>query len=250
MAGGFVMTGVDRKPASRAFTLLELMMVISILGVVMGMTVIALNSAGAETSMSTMAGAMQETTNQFAQRLVSELRNASRASIAFESNGVETADHGDCIKFRVPVDEDTDGSVDLDAGGKAIFGATLCRTHTADADIVYRFRTNQVGGADEILDEAALGIDVNGDGDELDSFKRGQFTRTAPDSSGGVPKPRATSDRWFLYGDEDGNGIEEPVFELAADGTIMIRLLAADVMVRLKTPVLALVTTSVRPYNP
>jgi prepilin-type N-terminal cleavage/methylation domain-containing protein len=249
MAGGFVMTGIDRKPASRAFTLIEIMIVLSILGIVMGMTVVTLNSAGVETSMSTMDGALQNTTNGFAQRFVSEFRNASRATVGFESNGVATADHGDCIKFRVPVDEDLDGAIDLDAGSNAVFGATLGRTHTAGVDIVYRFRTNQVGGVDDILDEAALGVDVNGDGDELDSFKRGLFTRTAPGSTG-ASVPRAISDRWFLYGDEDGDGIEEPFFEQAADGTITIRLLAGEVMERLKTPIQVLVTTSVRPFNP
>lgn len=242
------MTGVDRKLASRAFTMIELMMVVSILGIVMGMTMITLNSAGNETAMSTMDGAIQETTNQFAQRLVTELRNAKLGAPA-DADGVRVSVDGSEIRFRVPVDEDSDGSVDLDAGGNAIFGATLGRVHTADVDIVYRFRANQVDGGDEVLDEAALGADLNGDGDELDSFKRGLFTRTAPDNSG-FELPRAASDRWFLYGDEDGDGIEEPVFERAADGTITIRLLAGEFMVRLKTPIRALVTTSVRPFNP
>ena len=242
------MTRMNRAPNSRAFTLLEMMIVVAIMSVVMGMTVIALNTASVETSMNMMEGALQETSNQFAQRLVMELRNASRATVKYESNGAGTADHGDCIKFQVPVDVDSDGSIDLNAGN-AVFGATLGRAHTAGVDIVYEFRANQVDGADEVIDEVALGVDVNGDGDELDSFKRGLFTRTAPDSNN-VSFARLTSDRWFLYGDEDGDAVEEPVFEQAADGTITIRLLAGTVMERQETPIRALVTTTVRPFNP
>jgi type II secretory pathway pseudopilin PulG len=221
--------------------MIEVMVVVAILGIVMGMTVIALNSASAETSMSTTEGALQNSTNQFMERLLTDLRSASRASITIDSDGAG-------ISFRVPVDATgpagvPDGLTDLDASGSPVFGATLGKAHTAGEPIVFRFLPNE---GDE-LDEAELGIDVNGDLDETDSFQRGRFTRAAPDANG-VTAARATSDRWFLYGDENGDGIVEPIFTKAA-GTITIRLMAADVMERQETPVRSLVTTRVTLVN-
>ena len=237
------MTGTDRATTRRAFTMVEMMVVVAILGIVLGMTVIALNSASAETTMSTTEGALQNSTNQFVERLLTDLRGASRASVTVDSDGAG-------ISFRVPVDTDSDGSVDLDANGDPVYGATFGRTHTAGVDIVYQFLPNQVGGSDEELDEGALGIDVNGDGDEADSFQRGRFTRAAPDGTG-TTTARATSDRWFLLEVVDDPALPppEPMFERTG-AAITIRLMAADVMERTETAIRSQVTTSVRPYNP
>ncbi|MHC5055695.1 MAG: prepilin-type N-terminal cleavage/methylation domain-containing protein [Planctomycetota bacterium] len=246
------MNGTKLTVRRRAFTMIEVMVVVAILGIVMGMTVIALNSASAETSMSTTEGALQNSTNQFMERLLADLRSASRASIAIDSDGAG-------ISFQVPVDATgpygvPDGLTDFHPDGKPVYGATFGRRGTPDLNpddgvwdpvIAYRFRQNE----GDVLDEPALGIDVNGDLDETDSFRRGRITRAAPDSNG-VTAARATSDRWFLYGDEDGDGVVEPIFRREADGRIRIRLLAADVMERQETPIRSLVTTWVEPYNP
>ncbi len=243
------MTGTDQARAVRAFTLIEMMVVVAILGIVMGMVTVALNSASDETSLNTGEAAMQTTTNVFAQRLVAELRNARHDSDPAQINRrVRINADGSQISFQVPIDEDGDNLADIDANGNPVFGATLSGVHTPGADIVYEFRANQVGGGDEKLSESQLGVDLNGDGDEMDEYRRGLFTRTAADGSGNE-LPRACSDRWFLFGDE-GLGYETPIFQWTADGTtIKIRLLAAEAMERLDTPVRSLVVTSVRPFN-
>jgi len=237
------MTRIDRAPAGRAFTMLEVMVVVSIMGIVMGFTVIALNSASTETSISTTEGAIQNTTNQFATRLATELRNASRSA----GGGVRIDATGSEIRFRVPVDVNQDGMADLDAGGNAVFGGTLGKNQVAGVDIVYNFRPNQVGGGDETMSEAALGFDISGDNLETGTFKRGFLTRQMED---GVELPRKASDLWLLFGDEDGDGIEEPLFVQEADGSITIRLWAADILERQQTSVRAFVETRVWPFNP
>jgi prepilin-type N-terminal cleavage/methylation domain-containing protein len=237
------MTAVNRGSARRAFTMLEVMIVVAILGIVMGMTVIALNSASAETTMSTTEGALQNSTNQFVVRLVTELRGASRATVTVDTDGAG-------ISFRVPVDWDDDGDV-VDDDGDPEYGATLGKVHTAGVDIVYRFLPND----GDVLNEAELGVDIDGDppgdaGRGTETFFRGRFTRAAPDDDG-VTSARATSDRWFLLEKlEVGEVPEDVIFEQETDGTITIRLMAADVMERQETPVRSQVTTSVRPYNP
>jgi len=237
------MTRIDRTRTGRAFTMLEVMIVVSIMGVIMGFTVIALNSASTETAINTTEGAIQNTTNQFVTRLATEMRNASRSA----GGGVRINATGSEIRFRVPVDVNQDGVADLDAGGNAVFGGTLGRNHVAGVDIVYSFRPNQVGGADETMSEGALGFDISGDNATIGTFKRGFLTRQMED---GVELPRKESDLWLLFGDEDGDGVEEPLFVQEADGSITIRLWAADILERQQTSVRAFVQTRVWPFNP
>lgn len=237
------MTRIDLTRTGRAFTMLEVMIVVSIMGVIMGFTVIALNSAGTETSIDTTEGAIQNTTNQFVTRLSTELQNASRSA----GGGVRINATGSEIRFRVPVDVDQDGSADLDGSGNAVFGGTLGRNHVANKDIVYNFRPNQVGGGDETMSEGSLGFDISGDNATTGTFKRGFLTRQMDD---GVELPRKASDRWLLFGDEDGDGVEEPLFVQEADGSITIRFRAADILERQRTSVRAFVQTRVWPHNP
>ena len=239
------MSRVDRVFASRAFTLLEMMIVVAILGIVMGMVTTALNSASVETATSTTEGALQNTTNQFLLRFMSELRNASKTGKTANS-GVRIDITGSEIRFQVPVDVDVDGVVDLDTDGNAVFGATLGRNHVAGFDIVYNFLPEQVGGVDVVLDESTLGVDVNGDGDEADSFKRGYFTRVMND---GVELQRKTSDRWFLFGDGNNDTVDDPIFTSLGGDAVQIDVLAAIVMERQKVAIRSRVTTSVVMFN-
>lgn len=244
------MCAMDRVSVDRGFTLVEVMITMVILGAAMSVAIVALNTATVETSLGTADAVLQNAANMFAERLATELRSASRSRISFETNGAPTVDYGDCIRFQVPVDPDGDGSVINPTTGSPEYGATLGGLHTAGSDIVYRFAANQVGGADEVLNEATLGVDLNGDGDQIDAFTRGHFTRTAPDA-GGADRTRAISDRWLIFGDGDNDGIEEPIFQRLANGTIRIDLWAVQVVPvgGTRIPVRSRVTTSVLPYN-
>jgi prepilin-type N-terminal cleavage/methylation domain-containing protein len=232
----------------RGFTLVEVMITMVILGAAMAVALAAVNTASVETSLGTADAVVQDAANALAETLVAELRGASRTSVTYESDGTPTADYGDCIRFRVPVDPDGDGSVINADTGQPEYGATLGMLHTADSDIVYRFVANQVGGVDEMLTESTLAADVNNDGDRFDVFARGHFTRTAPDA-GGVNQTRGTGGRWFVVGDGDNDGVEEPIFQQQADGTIVINLLAVQLVGRNRIPARARVTTSVHPLN-
>jgi len=245
------MTRTGPTPESRAFSLLEVMIVISILGIVMAFTTIALNSAGTETSISTSEGALQMNANDFAMRLGRELRSASRTAgggVRVESQSIGTSGFGtnSIIRFRVPVDVDQDGSIDLDADGKAVFGATSGRTHVANVDIVYRFAANE---ANDSYVEASLGFDISGDNQTRGTFERGHFQRKMDD---GADPWHRVSDRWFLIGDEDGDGIEgdgECPFEKDGE-TILIYLKAAEILERQEVSVRASVETRALPLNP
>ena len=238
----------DRTSTRKGFTLVEVMITTVILGTAMAVALAAVNTASVETSIGTADAVVQDAVNTLAETLVMELRSASGGSASFESDGTPTADYGDCIRFQVPVDPDGDGSVIHADTGQPEYGATLGMLHTAGVDIVYRFAANQVSGGDEVLTEAALGVDINNDGDRIDVFTRGQFTRTAPDADG-IDQARATGGRWFLFGDGDNDGVEEPVFQQQADGTITIDLLAVQLVGRNKIPVRARVTAAVAPHN-
>ncbi len=242
---------MDRVPMNRGFTLVEVMITMGILGAAMGVAVMALNTATVETALGTADVVVQNQTNRFAEELATELRSASRSSISYEMQGASTADYGDCIKFQVPVDPDGDGSVIDPATGSPEYGATLGMLHTAGSDIVYRFVANQVDGADEVLDEAVLGVDINNDGDQVDVFTRGCFTRTTLDSAG-ADRTRKISGRWFISGDGDNDGIVDSIFQQPPEGgTIVIDLWAVQ-LVRSgqnRIPARAHVTTSVVPQN-
>lgn len=239
---------MDRAPKDRGFTLVEVMTTMVILGAAMMVAMAALNTATIETSMGTAEAVVQDGTNMFARKLALELRNASRSRIKYEMDAAPTIDYGDCIRFQVPVDSDGDGSVIDPATGRPEYGATLGMLHTAGSDIVYRFAANQVAGDDEVLNEANLGVDLNNDGDWTDVFTRGHFTRTAP-GAGGVDQIRKASDRWFISGDHDGDGVVDPIFQQQADGTITIDLWAVQMVGRNKIPARAHVTATVFPYN-
>ncbi len=241
---------MDRVPMNRGFTLVEVMITMGILGAAMGVAVMALNTATVETALGTADVVVQTQTNRFAEELTTELRSASRSSISYETNGVSTTGYGDCIKFQVPVDLDGDGSVFDATTGSPEYGATLGYRHRA-GDIVYRFVANQVDGDDEVLNETALGVDINNDSDQADVFTRGRFTRMTLDAVGAA-QTRNISGRWFISGDLDNNDMgPDPIFERQTDGTITVNLWAVQLVRsgQSRIPARAHVTTSVLPQN-
>ena len=64
---------------------------------------------------------VEEAAARFLARVGLELRDASAASLSFETNGARTDRGGNGVRFRVPIDPDGDG-VPLD-GGRMLFGS-------------------------------------------------------------------------------------------------------------------------------
>lgn len=227
----------DQGFTTQGFTLIEVMMTTAIMAVAMGGALLLVDTASKETAIGTAEAVVQNAVNTFAEKLTLELRNARRSSVTYPD--------GTSIRFQVPVDPDGDGSVFNTTTQVFEYGATLGMLHTAGGYIEYRFQANQVGGVDDELNEADVGVDINIDGDQTDVFKRGFFTRAAPDT-GGTSLARGISDRSFIVGDWDGDGIDDPVFQPGpSTGTVSINLRAVHLVGRERTPVRAQVSTAV-----
>jgi hypothetical protein len=86
--------------------------------------------------------------------------------------------------------------------------------------------------ADCVLDEARLGIDLNGDGDQRDQFEQGHLERLLPD--GAIEQLTGS---WILqpagdHGDDiDGDGKVDPIFSVDVTGSATIARLSLYVAV-------------------
>ncbi len=113
---------------------------------------------------------------------------------------------GASLAYQFPVDPDGDGSF-FDATGAVQWGMEVGGADVAGARATVAFVTDQV------LDEAALGADVNGDGDQVDRFDRGHLVRSLPDGSS-----VSLTGAWILQptgahgGDVTGDLVPDPIF--------------------------------------
>jgi len=136
-------------------------------------------------------------------RVVGELEFADLAAPAPDATAIACA---------LPIDPDGDGSV-LDAAGAVQWGANVGGVPTPGVQVVVRWTF------DRVLSEAALALDVNGDGDTLDSFDLGRLERVEAD--GGVAR---LTGNWVAQptgargGDIDGDGVADPLFSIDASG--------------------------------
>jgi hypothetical protein len=119
---------------------------------------------------------------------------------------------GDTLAYQLPVDPDGDGSF-LDASGAIQWGILDNGVPIAGGKATLRFV------ADDVLDEEALSVDLNGDGDKKDRFDHGHLERVLPDGS----IERLTG-AWILQpngnhgADLDNDGLADPIFSLDTSG--------------------------------
>jgi prepilin-type N-terminal cleavage/methylation domain-containing protein len=231
----------------RGVTLIEVVVVTAILVIVTMAVLVAMNSATLETQVGTAKSLMENQVNKLGESLVSDLNAASRASVRYYHSGGQ-ATYGNKLEIQVPVDWDADGDA-MDANGLPEYGSVLGSYQRLNGRIAYEFVTA------ETLSEAALDADLNGDGDKLDSVKRGHFTRSAPNSAGATVTARVT-DRYFVWGDFDGDGLDDSIFqEVKADtatttpARVQVDLRALDVVGRQRVVVGARALFSVMPQN-
>lgn len=117
------------------------------------------------------------------------------------------------IAYALPIDPDGDGSV-LDAAGSVQWGANVGGVPTTGVQAAVRWTFERV------LSEAALALDVNADGDLLDSFDLGRIERVEAD--GGVAR---LTGNWVAQptgargGDVNGDGVADPLFSIDASGS-------------------------------
>jgi len=252
-----MMRSTGPGPSERGFTLIEMMTAVAIFSIITLALMSSINVATDGTELGTSYAVVQNAANSFAEDLMSELYGASRGSVTYYEAGTEQT-YGSKIQFQVAVEADPDGEGPLgpsvlDASGQLNLGSTLgSYERLDDPDGVRAFITYEFVARDSLV-EGALGVDINGDNDKDDTFQRGYFRRSAPDSSGTLVT-RKVSDVWFVMGDWDDDTVQDHIFfeQKASEGAparVGIDLRTVQLVGRHKTVIAAHVATSVMPQN-
>ena len=234
----------------RGFTLLEMVIAVTILaGILVGVAVM-LHSTGKIATLEAARNEIERVNQKALDQMALELRDAAAriTTVAFD---------GTSVQFQIPVPpydtplnlpfdpSDPDEPANkptVDATGATRFGflevtGKLQRT-PRDGTITYQFVPDTRAGLPEVVSEAALRMNLNADGDSIDQFVVGRIVRitqvtgqaavTDPGSMGiwiAQPFPIAN-----LGGDVSGDGQPDPIFQLdAANSRIIVNLWAVHV---------------------
>ena len=213
-----------RKTTPRpGFTLLEAMVAVAILSGILLTALLAIHSGTDMTNIESARNNMERSNQEALDKLALELRDAA-------PRVVTVAGDGSAIQFQIPVDLNANGTV-LDGNANIEFGFTDRNGAPQSGTITYRFVQNTVGGQPEILDEAALGMGLNRDGDSSDRFVRGRLVRVTRVTGWPEVQDPLPIGLWIvqpagnLGGDVDGDGVADPIFQLdAAGGRVLVNL--------------------------
>lgn len=135
--------------------------------------------------------------------------------------------NGTTLAWQTAVDPDGDGSL-LGADGLPQWGGRVGGVATAGVRTTVRWVMERT------VDEAALGSDINADGDQLDAFDLGRIERVEPD---GTTAPLLGA--WVVQrngawgGDLDGDGTADPLFTV--DDTGALRRVRLDLVLAVPT---------------
>jgi prepilin-type N-terminal cleavage/methylation domain-containing protein len=187
------------------FTLLEMVVAVAILSLVLLMAFGTMKRTTEVSSMESLRNQMERSGAESLEAMVEELNASSVLAIASD---------GSLLTFQVPVDLDGNGTV-LDADGNCEFGLDDLGV-VSNGSATLMFVQNQVGGNPEVLSEAALGRDLNGDGDRVDIYDRGRIVRnsTASALNRTLTGVRVIQPSGNWGGDIDGDGQADPVFRM------------------------------------
>lgn len=139
-------------------------------------------------------------------------RDLGRAQI------VAIAPDGSQLSYRLPVVDDDSGAF-LDAAGDVLWGINDGDgAHLGEFGVI-SFTT------DRIRYETVEGIDINGDGDQSDSFEEGFLRRVSSTGAPmGCPSLRVLLVNGDYSGDVDGDGTGDPLFSMVGDTVVEIRV--------------------------
>lgn len=137
---------------------------------------------------------------------------------------------GSGFAFRVPVDP-AGGQDYFDASGEIQWGAVVDGAGTPDGRACFRFTPVAK------IEESARGADLNGDGDEDDTFDLGQISKRVWDSNAGgasgfevaLCPPMVLQEVCRWGADLDADGLDDPIFLWEpASSRLRIRLFLLD----------------------
>jgi type II secretory pathway pseudopilin PulG len=233
--------------ASRAgFSLLEVVVAVGVLALMMIGVAMVFKDTGFVASSEAKSNDVARTSQGALDQMTKELRESAIRVITVSADGSS-------IQFQIPVDIDGNGTI-LDGSGAVEYGF-LDRGVPTKGTITYRFVENIVGGRPDVLREADLRLDLNGDGDRLDSFDRGCIVRITHANGGPEVRGPALTGQCVVVahadwgGDIDGDGVADPIFKLdGATGRVQINvwtMLADD----RKNPQMLRSSSSVCPRN-
>lgn len=130
---------------------------------------------------------------------------------------------GDSLSYQLPIER---GAARSDTHAPTEWGIVANGVPISGGRATLRFV------ADSQLDEAALSVDLNGDGDQRDRFELGHLERLLPDGT-----IEQLTGSWILQpagdhgNDVDGDGKVDPIFALDGSGSATIARLSLVVAV-------------------
>lgn len=221
----------------RGFTLLELMIAVSILSIVMLTALSALKMVGDSMAAETLDNAAYSAVERVVGEIAEELHCADITLVSADRT---------TINYQIPVDLDGDGTVFVTGTENVEYGFELGGM-PRNGSVTYSFV------ATETVSELALGRDLNGDGDSADVFDLGHMAKVMTDIDAGRTLTWKRGN-WLVQpsgaygGDIDGDGDDDPIFEQLGNHRLRISLWSLGVDPRI-APRLANSRSSVYAVN-
>ena len=203
------MTRACTKTTSGGFTLFEMMIAVAVLGIAIAGIFSTIQRAGGMYSENSTITYLEATSGDAMEKLMEELSFASPVAIDADGNG---------MTCWAPIDADgVNGPLDA-SGNNVEWGY--------DGHLNYERKLSFV--AQDILSEAALKQDINGDTDMVDNFQTGALAVETLDASGNrVGSLKKISPSIFIVTypvaglDSNADTIADPIYlNIGADGEV------------------------------
>lgn len=235
------------RKAQRGMTLIEMVFAMAIFAIffTMMLTFISRLSEGAATEE--MISDLDREADRVVFQLASVLRSARIPGDAPDDWVQDLENDPTTIKFFVPVDADGDGD-DLDPNLDVEWGAIredLNSGQYLDA-AGDRYYTVYLFSQTGTYAETTRNLDLNRDGDATDTYRVGRLIKRYPACSLAAQRDFILTSDIVLLGDFDGDGTEDPLFELNGSRiTIDLHVCRTDV----QEPLVRRITTDVDMRN-
>ena len=203
---------MERHSSERGFTLMEVMIALTIMSVIMMTALTAMKMAGDSLAADSLDNVAYSNVETVTAEVCEELQLAPSPSVPGD---------GSWINFQVPVDLDGDGTVFASGDTDLLELGISLGGMPRNGSITYRFVR------DDSVSEAVLGRDVNRN-NAVDEFDVGHILKTLSDPLSGWSMTQKRG-RGFIQlkgnygGDIDGDGQGDPIFSVSGD-TVTISL--------------------------
>ncbi len=203
--------------------MLELMIAVTILSGILLAIALVLQSTGEVATIEAARNEIERANQDALDRMALDLRDSA-------VRVTQVAANGSSVRFQIPVDLNGNNTV-LDNAGIIEFGFVDAAGAPQAGTITYRFVQGVRGGQPDVLDEAALRVDFNNDGDITDRYSRGYLVRVTQVTGGPELVNPVRVGIWVaqrdgaLGADITGDGQPDPIFQMdAANNRLLVNL--------------------------